>query len=114
MLNDIFKYMLISLCLTIIIEVTISLILKVRNKKDILLIVLVNLMTNPLVVSISFITNILHGLKMYYIVIVILEILAILIEGLVYKKYLNYKKINPFVLSLILNLISYLSGFIVY
>ena len=46
-----------ALVLTIIIEVAVALSLKVRDKKDLLNIVLVNFLTNPLVVSISVFFN---------------------------------------------------------
>ena len=98
------------LALTIIIELIMALILGVRDKKDIINVILVNIITNPIVV----LTPILVYLKFgnYYprIVLFILEILTVIVEGLIYKKVLKYKKINWLLLSLILNVVSFLIG----
>ena len=100
------------LLLTIVIESLFAIILGVRKKKDILNIILANIVTNPLVVSITFAMNFFYGLKIRNIAEGILEIVAVLVEGLMYHQYLNFKKINPFVLSLGLNIISYGFGII--
>ena len=44
------------------------------------------------------------------ITLIILEILTVIVEGYTYKKVFEYKKINPFLVSLILNASSYLIG----
>ncbi len=112
-LNDLPKYMLICLLLTIIFEVVIGLIIGIRNKKDILNIILVNMLTNPLVTSIP------TALLFYFsplvgnISLVILEILTVIVEGFIYKKVFMYKRINPYLISIILNGCSYLLGLIV-
>lgn len=103
-------YMLISLFCTIAIETFFGFLLGIRKKRDFLNIILVNILTNPLLVSLTFSINIVYGLKTYYKFLIILEILVVLIEGLVYKKNLEYRKINVFVFSLILNCCSYFIG----
>lgn len=108
-INELPLIMLICLSSTIMIELIMSLLLGIRNKKDILNVILVNIMTNPLVVSIlMYITY--NRLFNTTISIIILEILVILTEGFVYKKVLTFDKINPYVLSLILNISSYFIG----
>ena len=108
-INELPLIMLICLSSTIVIELIMSLLLGIRNKKDILNVILVNIMTNPLVVSIlMYITY--NRLFNTTISIIILEILVILTEGFVYKKVLTFDKINPYVLSLILNISSYFIG----
>lgn len=108
-INELPLIMLISLSSTIVIELIMSLLLGIRNKKDILNVILVNIMTNPLVVSIlMYITY--NRLFNTTISIIILEILVILTEGFTYKKVLTFDKINPYVLSLILNISSYFIG----
>ena len=108
-IDDILLIMLICLSSTIVIEISMSLLLGIRNKKDILNVILVNVMTNPLIVSIiMYITyNRIFNLT---ISIIILEILITLVEGFTYKKVLKFDKINPYVLSLILNISSYFIG----
>lgn len=108
-INELPLIILICLSSTIVIELIMSLLLGMRNKKDILNVILVNIMTNPLVVSIlMYITY--NRLFNTTISIIILEILVILTEGFTYKKVLTFDKINPYVLSLILNISSYFIG----
>ena len=117
-INDIFIIMLRALLCTIIIELIVGIILKIRNKKDLINIILVNCLTNPLVVTIPLYVNIKYGLFERHICLLLLEIFALAIEGFIYKKYLEFNKINPYVLSIILNACSYSMGevinFIIY
>ena len=112
MLKQILTILINALLFTIIIEVLFALILKIRNKKDILNIILVNTVTNPIVVLFPYINGLHYGMKHRYITLIILELLTLFFEGFIYSKYLKYKKINPYILSLLLNLASYLSGII--
>ncbi len=98
------------LLLTIIIEVIVALILSVKDKKDILNVVLVNVITNPIVVMTQTILYIKFGYNIEMIGILVLEISVVLVEGLIYKKVLNYNKINPLLLSLLLNASSFFIG----
>lgn len=101
--------MLKCLSLTIIIELSLAVILGIRDKKDILNIILVNVMTNPLLVSLTtYITY--NRIFNRILFIIIMEVLVVIIEGFTYKKILKFKKINPYVLSLILNASSYFIG----
>ena len=109
-INELPMIMIRCLLLTIIIEIIVGLILGIRNKKDIINIILVNIVTNPIVVSIPILVYIYLGYKYEVISLYILEVLTVLIEGFIYLKVINYKRINPFLLSLFLNLSSYLIG----
>lgn len=104
--------MLRCLFLTILIEGIISLVLKVR-KKDLVYVLLVNIMTNPLVVSIQIYLAYNYSIKLSNTVLYILEVLVVIVEGFVYSKTLKYKRINPFLLSLLLNGGSYFIGEII-
>lgn len=91
------------LILTIVIELIVGLILSIRNKKDIFSIIIVNVITNPIVVLSQSILRIKTNYTIEVIGIIILEILVVLVEGLIYKKVLKYKELNPFIFSLLLN-----------
>ena len=106
-------YMIRSLIITLIAELSIAIILKIKNKKDILNIILVNLLTNPLLNAIIIYINVFYSIKARNISLIFLEILVIFIEGFIYKKVLEYKKINAYLLSLILNLGSCVLGTII-
>lgn len=112
LISDLPKIMLISLVCTIIIETSIAFILKYR-RKDLLNVVLVNILTNPLLNSSVIAINYYYGLKTRNICLYIFEIIVVLIEGYIYQKYLDNKKINGYILSLILNIASYVIGLLI-
>ena len=109
-LNDIPFIMIRCLLLTILIELTLALILGIRDKKDIINVILVNVITNPVVVMSQILLYLRFGYKIEIIGVAILEILVVPVEGLIYKKVLKYNKINPILLSLILNASSLIIG----
>lgn len=111
-LSDLPYVMVKCLVFTIIIEVSIAFLLGYR-KKDLLNVLLVNILTNPIVSSVPVYFNVKFGLKYRNISLFVLELLVLVIEGFIYKKYLNRKKINPYLLSLILNGASYFIGVII-
>ncbi len=108
-LSELPYYMVKCLLLTILIETFIAFLLGYR-KKDLLNIVLVNIVTNPIVVTIPVYFNVKHGVFERNISLAILEITTLFTEGFIYFKCLERRKINPFLLSLLLNLASYLLG----
>ncbi len=110
LISDIPKIMFISLFLTIIIEIFFAFSFKVRKKKDFINIILVNIITNPLVVIVSLYVGLRWGLTIRNIALVIMEISVCLLEGFFYYQYLDYQKINPFLLSFLLNSLSYFLG----
>lgn len=110
---EIFLIMAVSLICTMVIECVGAIVLKVKDKKDIFNVILVNLLTNPLVVSISFFINISYGVKLRMLSMIFLELSAFFIEGYIYDRCLEYKRFNGFVLSFILNVLSYFIGLVI-
>ena len=106
-----------ALALTLIIELSVALLLKVRNKYDIIYIALINCVTNPLIniiyAGIIIFFKVPEGHIIRYIEVLILELAVWLSEVLFYKKMLEYKKLPGLLLSLILNLTSFLLGLII-
>jgi len=100
------------LILTVLIETLIAFILGYR-KKDLINVILVNIMTNPIVVMIPVYFNVKYGIVERNIALGILEIVTLFVEGFIYYKFLEKRKINPFLLSLILNFSSYIVGVII-
>lgn len=105
------KSIALSLILTIALEILISYILGIRNKDDFKIVILVNIYTNPIVVFLSNIVQLINNIFVYYCSIFILEMGAIVIEALLYKKYLK-EKINPVLLSIYSNVFSFCIGII--
>lgn len=110
MINKLWVMMIIALIFTILIELCFSFVLKVKHKKDFLNIVLVNIVTNPIATLIPYIVGLYYGLMFRWILLLFLELFAFLFEGYIYKMYLHYNKINSYLLSLLLNMSSYLIG----
>ena len=104
------KSLLISLILTIIIELIVAILLKIRSQKDIMLVILVNICTNPVVVYIVNLSLLLQSKILHISILAILEIFAFLVEGRLYKNYLENKTIKPYKLSLCTNLTSFSFG----
>ena len=97
--------------ITIIIETLLAYILKIREKEDLLNIIIINFITNVALNIFIIISSKLFNKLI--INILLLEIVIIVVEGIFYKKKLSYKKINPFLISLILNTASYLFSIII-
>ena len=110
---NIFVIMLIALSSTLFIEFVGAYILGIRNKLDFINVGLVNILTNPLVVSISFFMNITYGVVYRRIALFILEVLAFFVEGYIYDKVLSFKKYNGFTISFILNILSFGLGILI-
>jgi len=100
-----------SLMLTIILEAGFFLIVGKRDKKDLLLLLLVNVITNPVVV-LSFWLVALYTDWNPYIVLIPLELFAVLTEGYYYKKYGRCFR-RPYLFSLAANLVSFGTGVLI-
>lgn len=110
MLNYLPIYLANALLMTVIIEAAVALIIGIRKPKDLLNVALVNIFTNPIVVFGIFITGYIFGNDIRLIATVFLELFAFLAEALIYRKTLSTKRINPFLVSLILNATSFFAG----
>ena len=97
-----------SLSLTLVFEVTFFFIVGKRNKKDLLLVVMVNVLTNPIVVLLFWLSA-LYTDWCETLVKIPLEVFAVLTEGLFFKKYGQSFK-RPFLFSLAANAFSFFLG----
>lgn len=103
----------ISFAVTVLIELTVSFIcFKVRRKKELELIFLVNLLTNPLAVVIYI--NLSKIFKYISIFVCIIEVSVFVTEALIYKSFSKeeeYEDIKkPWLFSLVLNALSFCTG----
>lgn len=112
MIVQIINSMIISFLLTIIIEYIVMEVI-IREKKNYLKqFILINLITNPLIVLIFNILSLMN-FKHILITIIILEMLVVIVEGKLYKVFLKENKNKWYINSLILNLSSYLVGIVI-
>ena len=102
-----------ALILTVIVESVIALLLKM-SKSDIIHIILINSITNPvlnyLLILIGYFSD--YRKETEYICVFFLEIIVIISEYLYFKKSLEFKRIPLFPVSVILNFSSFSIGMI--
>lgn len=113
-MRSIFLRTVFALLLTVVVEITLAFfIFRIKNKKDIVNLILINILTNPLLNATSLSILLVFGYSAYDISIMVMEILVFIGEGLFYKKFLRTQTISPFLLSLVLNGASYLTGILI-
>jgi hypothetical protein len=94
-----------SLAFTLVLETGFFLLAGKRDKKDLLLLLLVNVLTNPIVV-LSFWLVALYTDWNTYLALIPLELFAVLTEGYYYKKHgLSFRR--PYLFSLFANMVSF-------
>lgn len=112
-LHRILSTILICLALTVIIEAAFAFIFGVRSGRGQLVVLLTNIITNPVLNCILTVVSFYLPLSYYNVFLVPLEVMVVFIEGFIYKKMLTVK-LNPFLLSLLLNVCSFFLGNIIY
>ena len=105
--------MLRAFALTIVVETALALLLGVKEKRDIAIIVLAQAVTNPPLVITLMLIKLYCPFAIYCAAAAVLEIAAFLIEGSIYKSVLDFRKINSFALSFILNVCSFSAGMLI-
>ena len=108
-----------SLALTITLEIVFFLLTNKRNKKDLLLLILVNVLTNPIVVLFFWLVTLYTDWNTYLnthldtnIILIPLELFAVLTEGYYYKKYgCDFRR--PYLFSFAANMFSFWSGVLI-
>lgn len=103
----------ICLLLTLVIELTVSILLGIRQKNDILLVICANTCTNPVVVFLSNCAALPGNIIIYIFAVAILEILALFSEYIIYRKGLIFDDISPMAVSFINNATSFGVGIII-
>lgn len=109
MLAEPVRSLLLSLSLTLVIELGAALLCGVRARRDFLLIFLVNVLTNPPLVLTLDLFYLAKGMPPWYLI-AALELTAVGVEGLLFYRRLQYNCMPPFCMSLLLNAISFLGG----
>ncbi len=104
---------LICFALTVIIEAVFAFVFGVRSGYGQLVVLLTNAITNPVLNCVLTVVSFYLPRSFYYVFLIPLEVLIVIIEGFIYKKLLTVK-LNPFILSLLLNLCSFFLGNIIY
>ena len=111
MTQALFESLALSLLATLVLEAGFFLLVGKRERKDLLLTCMVNVLTNPVVVLAYWLT-VLYTTWNAAIMIVILEMSAVFVEGYCYRQYGRCFK-HPYLFSLAANLFSFFSGFVI-
>lgn len=104
-----------SLFLTECIEIAAAVCMGVRKRSALLLVLLVNCLTNPAAVYLTWIERIYLGAEAGYlkpVIYIMIEILVVIIEGCIYRQYMKENR-HPFLFSLCVNAISFATGCLV-
>ena len=101
--------MLTALVLTVVIEAALAFLFGVRTRYGQGIVLLVNVITNPLLNAVLTVVSFYLSPAAYYWFLVPLEMLVVFTEGRIYKSMLQIK-MNPYLLSFLLNLGSWLIG----
>jgi hypothetical protein len=109
--NWLLTSLIISLILTIILEEIFAVAVGIRCKRDLLLLGLVNILTNPIVV-LSYFLAANYTTWNLILVTIFLESLAIIVEACYFRTYGNTFR-HPFLFSICVNLFSYGIGKII-
>ena len=97
----------ISLGLTLLLELMVSFLCGVRQKRDVTVVIWANICTNLLVVYTANLLALSQNAALYAVSVLLMEIGVCIAEGFIYRKCLAYKKMSPYLLSVINNAISF-------
>lgn len=110
MILEIVKVFATCLILTIIIEGITSFILGYRSLKEQLIVLLINVATNPVAVYCSWIISLLKNNVLKNCLVVLVEIVVVIVETIMLKKFNTKKKLPFFLIALINNATSFILG----
>lgn len=104
-----------SLLLTLTVELFLAFALGVRHGKDLFIVALVNLLTNPVVNYCSYWAIYFFTARSVCTVLIMLalELSAVFVEFLIYRRLLTYDRIGKLKLSFLLNGASFLMGVLI-
>ena len=98
--------LLVCLALTVVLEAAAAFVCGVRTRFGQLVVLLANVVTNPVMNCALTVVSFYISPRAYYYFLVPLEVIVVQAEGLIYKQVLR-SKMNPFLLSFLLNACSY-------
>lgn len=114
-MSGILRSLFLSLFVTLAAELLFAYLLRVRRPRDLLVVALVNILTNPIVNYGYYWAVYLFPDRSIYTVLIValLEVGAVLTEYVIYRCLLSYDRIGKLKLSLLLNAASFVTGLLV-
>lgn len=108
-MKDVIIVFVICLLLTVILEEGTALMIGIRKGFDLTVILFANTLTNPIVVLTGLVMTA-YTTVPRAVYVAVPELAAFLVEALIYRKLLYTMKPSPFIVSLILNCVSFFIG----
>ena len=105
----IINIILINLSIVLVTDLTLGLIFGARTVKDLVTVTLVNVITNPVAVLCMLSVTMFFS-DWEYVCLVAIELAVFFTEGFLCSKFRTFGDKNPYVISLILNIFSFLTG----
>lgn len=106
--SELFTALAVSLGLTLLVEMILAIIIGPRHRRSLLIVLLVNLITNPAVVLLYYLNYRYLDLPQLP-VIILLEVSAVTVEAFIYYRC-DKNRNHPILFSILLNAISYTVG----
>ena len=101
-----------NLTIVLLTEPFLGIIFGAKTERKIITVILVNIITNPAVVlsalSLTIFFNRAEDIGLLF-----LELLAILVEGFMFQKFKTFDNKNPYLISLVVNMVSFTAGKII-
>lgn len=116
MYNEFIKVFAVSLSLTLVLEITAAFLFGFRSRRAILLVVLVNLLTNPAAVLLSLWGAFLFEKISFLVIQLAIECAVIFAEAMIYRAFSSDTRWDiphPVVFSILANSFSWLSGILI-
>lgn len=115
MITDILLKFGVSLGATLVIEILLALIFGVRNKKGLLIVFLVNTLTNPAAVLICWLADLYFFYGFEFLVEIAVEIAVVVVEAKIYMMFVyneEFKIRYPVRMAVVCNLVSWFTGIV--
>jgi hypothetical protein len=103
-----------TLILTLVIELGVAYILGYRNKKELLMFFLVNIVTHPLLSYFLWINSTFFIIPINYLSFILFEIIVVLLETVLLYLGLKGKYLNMLLVSLSTNVASFVLGLLIF
>lgn len=98
-----------NLLIVLVTEIAVSISFGAKTAKQLVIVALVNIITNPAVVLTALCLTIYLN-QWRNIGIVILEIFAVITEGFIFSKFKTFGRKNPYLISMVMNMVSFMTG----
>lgn len=98
-----------NLSVVFVTELTLGFLFGARNAKKFITVMLINIITNPAVV-LTALSLTLFWRRAEDTGIFILEVIVVFLEGFMFKRFKVFDNKNPYLISLVLNCVSFITG----